>query len=104
MAALLVLILGLKIVYAHVFRVDSDEPQHLHVVWGWVHGLMPYRDVFDNHMPLFQLLCAPFLWAAMKLFGERPDIVVIMRIFMIPFFAASFGPFWREGRKKRPRL
>jgi hypothetical protein len=42
---------------AYVFRegFNSDEPQHLHIVWGWTRGLVQYRDLFDNHMPLFHL-------------------------------------------------
>src|SRR5262249_21282319 len=44
------------------YRFDNDEPQHLHVVWGWTQGLVQYRDVFDNHMPLFHLLSVPLLW------------------------------------------
>lgn len=72
----------LRVLYAAHFRIDSDEPQHLHVVWGWANGLLPYRDLFDNHMPLFQALCAPFF----KAFGIRPDIIVPMRILMnVPF-------------------
>ena len=35
------------------YRFDSDEQQHLHVTWGWTAGLMQYRDLFDNHAPLF---------------------------------------------------
>src|SRR6266852_3589978 len=38
---------------------DTDEPQHLHVIWEWTRGLVQYRDVFDNHMPLFNLIFAP---------------------------------------------
>src|ERR1700733_8557786 len=59
--ALFSLMLVLRIAYACRFRFDGDEAQHLHVVWGWVHGLLPYRDVFDNHGPLFHVLCAPLL-------------------------------------------
>ncbi|HEV8434125.1 MAG TPA: hypothetical protein VGR95_11980, partial [Thermoanaerobaculia bacterium] len=33
------------------YRFDSDEPQHLHVAWGWTQGLVQYRDYFDNHAP-----------------------------------------------------
>ena len=32
-------------------RVNTDEPQHLHVAWSVAQGLLPYRDVFDNHSP-----------------------------------------------------
>ncbi len=54
-------LIALRILYAFVYRVDSDEPQHLHVVWGWAHGMIQYRDFFDNHSPLFQMLCAPLM-------------------------------------------
>jgi len=30
--------LVLRILYALHHRVDSDEPQHLHVVWSWTQG------------------------------------------------------------------
>ena len=91
---LLVALLFLRV--AHVFRypVNSDEPQHLHVVWGWVHGLLPYRDVFDNHTPLFHLLCAP-LFATL---GERPDVLLLMRLAMIPFSALALWSTYALGR------
>src|SRR6185503_7401017 len=74
------LLLALRIYCALTLAMNSDEPQHLHVVWAWTQGLLPYRDVFDNHSPLFQLLCAPLLaWL-----GERADIVALMRLAMIP--------------------
>ena len=78
-------LLFLKGLYLLNYRVDSDEPQHLHVVWGWVNGLMQYRDIFDNHSPLFHLLCAPVLAAL----GERPDIIYWMRALMLPLFFGS---------------
>ncbi len=58
------------------YRVDADEPQHLHVAWGWTAGLLQYRDVFDNHTPLFHLLTAPILSAV----GERDDVILFMRV------------------------
>src|ERR1700746_3396400 len=79
------LVLILRIVYATHYRIDSDEPQHLHVVWGWAQGMIPYRDYFDNHSPLFQVLCAP-LFASL---GTRADIIAPMRLAMIPLFAVS---------------
>jgi hypothetical protein len=85
LAALLVLGLALRVLMAWRFRVDSDEPQHLHVVWAWTHGLLPYRDVFDNHMPLFHLLSAPVLLAV----GERPTAVLWMRFLMLPQWCAA---------------
>jgi hypothetical protein len=61
------------------YRFDSDEPQHLHVVWGRTAGLLPYRDVFDNHAPLFHMAMAPLL----RVFGERDDILLYMRAPMV---------------------
>ena len=76
-------------------RVNSDEPQHLHVAWGWTQGLLPYRDVFDNHSPLFSLLMSPWL----QLAGERPDIVVVMRLAVVPFALIALGATWIIARR-----
>ncbi len=89
----LVLLLALRVLFAFTLQVDSDEPQHLHVVWAWTQGLLPYRDVFDNHTPLFQLLMSPLL----ALLGERADIVPLMRLAMIPFYALALWAGWRIG-------
>ncbi|HXG22864.1 MAG TPA: hypothetical protein VNN62_27790, partial [Methylomirabilota bacterium] len=67
---LLVVTFVLRLLYVFHYPIDSDEPQHLHVVWGWTQGLLPYRDIFDNHMPLFHLLYAPLL----ALIGERASV------------------------------
>jgi hypothetical protein len=89
----LLLLLILRVVYARNFRLDSDEGQHLHVVWGWTQGMLPYRDFFDNHMPLFHMLSAPiFHWL-----GVRPDIVVPMRLLMSGLFAFNLWCVWRIG-------
>ena len=73
------------------YRFDSDEPQHLHVAWGWTAGLLQYRDVFDNHAPLFHMASAPLLRAL----GERPDILFYMRAPMLVLWivvsAATFA-------------
>lgn len=61
------------------YRFDSDEPQHLHVAWGWTAGLLQYRDLFDNHAPLFHMASAPLL----RLLGERSDILLFMRAPMV---------------------
>jgi hypothetical protein len=76
-------------------RVNTDEPQHLHVAWAWTQGLLPYRDVFDNHTPLFSLLMSPWL----SLAGERPDIVVVMRLAMVPLVLIALGATWIVARR-----
>jgi len=93
LGALLVVTMLLRLVYVFQYRVDSDEPQHVHVAWGWAHGLLQYRDVFDNHAPLFHMLCAPLV----AVIGERPDIVVLMRIAMLPLYAVALWCVYAIG-------
>jgi hypothetical protein len=90
---LIALLVVAKIAYAWAYRVDSDETQHLHVVWGWAHGFLPYRDLFDNHSPLFQFLCSPLV----RLLGERADIVLLMRWVMIPLYFLCLWMVYRLG-------
>lgn len=93
--AMLVLGLALRIGYLLHHRVNLDETEHLHVAWGWVHGLLPYRDIFDNHAPLFSLLMAPLIGAL----GERPDIVLFARCAMLPLVALTLAMTWLVGRR-----
>jgi Dolichyl-phosphate-mannose-protein mannosyltransferase len=79
-AVIFLVVFFLRVMFAANYRIDSDETQHLHVVWAWTNGMIPYRDYFDNHSPLFHFLFAPLF----ALFGVRPDIVVPMRLAMIP--------------------
>jgi 4-amino-4-deoxy-L-arabinose transferase-like glycosyltransferase len=81
-ASLALLSLALRAVAFLRYRFDSDEPQHLHVVWGWVTGRVQYRDLFDNHAPLFHMAMAPIL----RLVGERPDVLLYMRAPMLLLF------------------
>src|SRR5262249_33462381 len=88
------LLIALKIAYASSLRIDSDETQHLHVVWGWANGLLPYRDLFDNHSPLFQFLYSPLV----RMLGERADIVVPMRLAVIPLYLICLWLAYKLGR------
>ena len=102
-AILLLVVLVLRILYAAHYRIDSDEHQHLHVVWGWTKGMIPYRDYFDNHAPLFHIITSWIL----KPLGERDDILLYMRAPMLPLYAVvlwgtyviarRFWPFDAEG-------
>jgi MFS family permease len=83
LSVLFALLLALRVEYDLHSRFDSDEPQYLHVAWAWTQGLVQYRDVFDNHTPLFFLLSAPVV----RGLGERADIVVLMRLAMLPLAA-----------------
>ena len=87
------LLLAARIWVAFTLHVNSDETQHLHIVWCWTQGILPYRDVFDNHAPLFHILHAPLL----NLLGERADIVPLMRLSVIPWYALTVFLTFRLG-------
>jgi len=92
--------LAVRCVGARLYQVDSDEPQHLHVVWGWLHGLVQYRDLFDNHAPLFHLLCAPVL----GLVGEHPGTLAMMRLALTPLAVGdAIAIAWLGARLFSPR-
>jgi hypothetical protein len=93
-AALFLSLLGLKWFYVRNQPWDSDEPQHLHVVWAWANGFLPYRDVFDNHSPIFQAISAPLF----GFLGERPDIVMCMRWAMLPVDLVILFLLYQLGR------
>jgi len=57
----------------------------MHVAWGWAHGLMQYRDVFDNHMPLFHILSAPLF----RIAGDDVKVLFLARLWVLPCFFAS---------------
>ncbi|MGB9154859.1 MAG: glycosyltransferase family 39 protein, partial [Chthoniobacterales bacterium] len=63
------------------------------VVWGWARGFVQYRDLADNHMPLFQILCAPIY----KLIGDRGTILYWMRIILQPLYVVAFWCTYRIG-------
>jgi len=85
--ALFVLLIALSILNVLRRSFDSDESQHLHVIWGWTRGFVQYRDNFDNHMPLFHIMFAPVA----GLIGERPTILYWMRFILLPmYFVAAW--------------
>jgi Dolichyl-phosphate-mannose-protein mannosyltransferase len=94
-ALILLALVALRCRYVFAARFDTDEPQHLHVVWGWATGLLPYRDFFDNHVPLFHLLFAPLV----RLFGERADLLIPMRFAMAPLWLGSMWAIYLLGAR-----
>src|SRR4029450_12588627 len=86
-AVLFALMIVIRVVNILRYRFDSDEPQHLHVIWGWARGFVQYRDLFDNHMPLFHITFAPIF----GLIGDRATILYEMRFVLLPmYFVAAW--------------
>ena len=85
----------LRAVLLFRYRFDSDEPQHMHVAWAWSHGLMQYRDVFDNHMPLFHILWAPLF----RIAGDDVNVLYLARLSVVPLFVASIYLVFRIAER-----
>jgi len=86
-AVLFALMVVIRVVNILHYRFDSDEPQHLHVIWAWARGFVQYRDLFDNHMPLFHMIFAPIF----GLIGDRATILYVMRFVLLPmYFVAAW--------------
>ena len=86
-AVLIALMIVIRVANILHYRFDSDEPQHLHVIWGWARGFVQYRDLFDNHMPLFHITFAPIF----GLIGDRATVLYVMRFVLLPlYFVAAW--------------
>jgi hypothetical protein len=86
-AVLFALMIVIRVANILHYRFDSDEPQHLHVIWGWARGFVQYRDLFDNHMPLFHIAFAPIF----GVIGDRATILYEMRFLLLPmYFVAAW--------------
>jgi Dolichyl-phosphate-mannose-protein mannosyltransferase len=83
--ALFGLLLMVKLIGLALWQFNSDEPQHLHVIWAWARGFVQYRDIFDNHMPLFHIMLAPIF----GLIGDRASILVSMRLVLFPMYLVT---------------
>lgn len=80
-------------------HVNSDEPQHLHVIWEWTQGHVQYRDIFDNHAPLFHMFHAPVLELLIKFTGEQAEALISMRLWMLIWYALSLYFTYKIARK-----
>jgi hypothetical protein len=57
---------------------NEDELQHLHAAWLVGQGLVPYRDYFDHHPPLYHLVVSP---VASALGANYAGLFLITRLF-----------------------
>jgi hypothetical protein len=91
--SLFIALIFLRAITVTHYKFAVDESQHLHIVWGWARGFVQYRDLADNHMPLFHILCAPIY----KLIGDRGTILYWMRIILQPLYIVAFWCTYRIG-------
>lgn len=91
----LALLATMRLAWLNAYPLNSDEAQHAHVAWAWTQGLRLYRDVFDNHGPLFSGLHA---WV-LRVIGERADALTWLRLSMQAWYALALFSVWRIGRR-----
>src|SRR6266581_1403377 len=91
--SLFTLMIVIRLVNMVQSRFDTDESQHMHVIWAWARGFIQYRDVFDNHMPLFQIMFAPIF----GLIGDRATILYWMRFILLPMYFVGAWCTYRIG-------
>jgi hypothetical protein len=92
-ASLFAIMIVLKLISMTHYRFDTDESQHAHVIWAWARGFIQYRDVFDNHMPLFQIMFAPIF----GLIGDRATILYWLRFILLPMYFVGAWCTYRIG-------
>jgi hypothetical protein len=93
--AVVVALAVLRLYWLNAYPLNSDEAQHAHVAWAWTRPLLLYRDVFDNHGPLFSLLYS----YALQLIGERQHVLTWLRLGVQPWYALSLLSVWWMGRR-----
>src|SRR5438128_4142804 len=91
--SLFLLMVVFRLVSITRFKFDSDESQYTHVIWAWARGFIQYRDVFDDHVPLFQIMFAPIF----GLIGDRATILYWMRFILLPMYFVGAWCTYRIG-------
>lgn len=67
--------------------IDPDESQHLHAAWLVSQGVVPYRDFWEHHPPIFYWLMAP----ALRWLPEGPAVYLATRGLMTAVTVVTVG-------------
>jgi hypothetical protein len=87
--------------YAFVFwNPDFDEIHHAHVIWLIGHGLVPFHDFFECHLPLPWYFHVPLLWVL----PETPESIYGLRAFSTTGHLLWLGLLLATLRHVRPEL
>jgi len=96
--ALLGLAAGTRIGLAINGAIDPDESEHLHAAWLVSAGLVPYRDFWDHHAPLFFYAMAPLT----RWLTDSPSVYLVGRALMLVAAAATLALLYRLARRLGP--
>src|SRR5436190_19162193 len=58
-AGLFALMIAFKLVNIVRYPFDSDESQHMHVIWASARGFVQCQDIFNKHMLHFPIIVSP---------------------------------------------
>lgn len=53
---------GFSLFHGLQVPINDDDVYHLHSIWQVAHGLVPYRDFLEFHLPGLWLLASPLAW------------------------------------------
>ena len=90
----LCLSIGLIIAGCISIYIDQDELENLHCSWMISKGLVPFRDFWQHHSPLFWITLAPVI----QLFKPSILIINISRISAISTYLGSCFIGWRIAK------
>jgi len=90
LVALAILLLMRQLWWTLFGYFNVDEFEHLHVIWLFEHGIMPYRDFHHTHLPYYNLILYPLY----SLVGPVAELPGLVRIFLFPIILLTI---WQIG-------
>ncbi len=93
----------LQAVLAVLHCFDPDEWLTLHGAWTMAQGMVPYRDYFEHHGPLFHGVLSVICWAdhPEQSFAAAYAVIVGTRLWMVAFFGLALALTWRLAERWR---
>ena len=83
-------LLGLGFVGRLLYGYEVDELMHLHSAWCIGQGQLPYRDFYDNHLPVWHALVSPvvgtFTHANLLVLIETRVVALAILVFLLVCF------------------
>lgn len=97
---LILLFLAVRLPVLWIERFNPDEFEALHGSYSIAKGLIPYRDYFENHLPLLHFLLLPLfgLFAADDSSEQAKALILAARVTMWAMSALAIGAVYWVGR------
>ena len=89
-------LIGLGFVGRLLYGYEVDELMHLHTAWCIGQGQLPYRDFYDNHLPVWHYLIAPFV---ASLHHANFGVLLGCRLFALAILLLGLCLFYRLTKR-----